>query len=86
MSCIKKLAGSLAALSLLGASSAAMAQSAAPLSLGNSPAFSRAGADLQGASDMRGGRWILAAVVLGLVIWGAIELLDDNEEDFPTSP
>lgn len=82
-----KILTSLAALSLLGASGAAVAQSAAPLSLADSPALARAGADSEGSSDfMRGGRWVLAAVVLGLLVWGAIELLDDDDEAFPTSP
>jgi hypothetical protein len=82
-----KILASLAALSLLGASGGAAARPAATLSLGNSPALVRAGADTEGASDfLRGGRLVLAAIVLGLVVWGAIELLDDNEEAFPTSP
>jgi hypothetical protein len=81
-----KIVGVLAALALLGAGGAAAAQSAAPLSLANGPAITRAGGGVVGASDLRGGRWVLAAAVAALVIWGAIELLGDNDEAFPTSP
>ncbi|HEV2816524.1 MAG TPA: hypothetical protein VGW40_04805 [Allosphingosinicella sp.] len=77
----------LAALSLAGVGGPAAAQSAAPLSLARSPALARAGAGLDGASALRGpARWIVGAVVLGLVIWGIIELLGDDEEAFPVSP
>lgn len=74
----------LAALSL-SISGTAAAQSAAPLSLAASPLAQRAGADLDEASDLRGpGLWIAGAVVLGLIVWGIIELTDD-EEAFPVS-
>jgi hypothetical protein len=76
----KKLAA-IAALSLITASSAAAAQSAQPLSLANSPAASSAGAVTQGESDLdrRGvGIYIIGAVVLGLVIWGIIELTSSD--------
>jgi len=72
----KKLAA-IAAVSLITASSAAVAQSAQPLSLSNSPAVQRAGPSVQGESDLdrRGiGIYIVGAVVLGLIIWGIIEL------------
>jgi hypothetical protein len=76
----------LGAASLLAGASAAAAQSAAPLSLANSPTV-RAGADPSDANAIRGtARWILGAIVLGLVVWGAIELLGDDEEAFPASP
>jgi Spy/CpxP family protein refolding chaperone len=71
----KKLAA-IAAVSMLTASSAAVAQSAQPLSLSNSP-IARAGAVTSGENnlDRRGfGIYIVGAVVLGLVIWGIIEL------------
>ena len=80
----KKLAA-IAAVSLITASSAAVAQSAQPLSLSNSPTAQRAGTSLQGESDLdrRGiGIYIIGAVVIALLIWGAIELLDDE----PSSP
>lgn len=77
----------LAASALLGASSAAAAaQPAAPLSLARSPALARAGAPLEDASELRGPtKWIVGAIVLGLVIWGIIELFGDDEEAFPVS-
>jgi len=60
-----------------------MAQSASPLSVSNSPAAERAGADTGSANELRGTTgWIIAAIALGLIIWGAIELLDDD----PDSP
>jgi hypothetical protein len=77
----KKLAA-IAAVSLITASSAAVAQSAQPLSLTQSPAAARADAGLAGESnlDRRGyGIYIIGAVVLGLVIWGIIELTDNDD-------
>ena len=81
----KKLAA-IAAVSLITASSAAVAQSAQPLSLSHSTA-QRAGADAQDASelDRRGiGIYIVGAVALGLIIWGIIELTkNDNGPESP---
>ena len=82
----KKLAA-IAAVSLITASSAAVAQSAQPLSLTQSPAVERASAGSSGQSnlDRRGyGIYIVGAVVLGLIIWGIIELTKKN--DNPHSP
>ena len=82
----KKLAA-IAAASLISASSAAVAQSAQPLSLSQSPAAARASAGLAGESnlDRRGiGIYIVGAIVLGLIIWGIIELTSDDEG--PSSP
>lgn len=71
----------IAALSLVAAPVAA--QSAAPLS---APAV-RAGAETGDASRLHGTTaWILAAIALGLIVWGIIELTGDDEEDFPNSP
>ena len=82
----KKLAA-IAAVSLITASSAAVAQTAQPLSLSNSPTVERAGAGTSGESnlDRRGyGIYIVGAVVLGLIIWGIIELTkDDNNSHSP---
>jgi hypothetical protein len=82
----KKIAG-VAAASLLMASSPAVAQSAQSLSLADSPAV-RAAANAEGESQLDGGEgytiYIIGAIVLGLVIWGAIELLGDDEG--PESP
>lgn len=77
----RKLAA-LAALSLVASSSAAIAQSAQPLSVQASPAVERAGAQVEGEGQLVGTTaWILAAIALGLIIWGVIELTDD-----PSSP
>ena len=82
---IPKPLHALAALSLIGASSAAVAQSAAPLSLANVPAAGQAASPGE-ADDLRGPvLWIGGLVALGLAIWGISELLD-NEEAFPNSP
>jgi hypothetical protein len=73
----KKLAA-IAAVSLISASSAAVAQSAQPLSLSNSPVVQRAGAQNvdQNNLDRRGyGIYIVGAIVLGLVAWGVYELV-----------
>ena len=74
----KKLAA-LAALSMITASSAAVAQSAAPLSIDSAPAV-QAGESTQGSNELVGTTaWILAAIALGLIIWGIIELTDDSD-------
>jgi hypothetical protein len=71
----------LVAMSVLTASSAAVAQTAQPLSLGNAPAM-RAGAlstDASALDDRNGiGIYIIGAVVLGLIVWGVIELTKDD--------
>jgi len=82
----KKLAA-IAAASLISASSAAVAQSAQPLSLANSPVAQRAGATAAGQSDLdrRGiGIYIIGAIALGLIIWGIIEITKDDNG--PNSP
>ncbi len=72
----KKLAA-IAALSLITASSAAAAQTAQPLSLTNAPAGATQGENnLEGTSGA--GIYIIGAVVLGLIIWGIIELSDSD--------
>ena len=82
----KKLAA-IAAVSLITASSAAVAQSAQPLSVAHSTSAQRTGAAAQDASelDRRGiGIYIIGAVALGLIIWGIIELTkDDNGPESP---
>ena len=65
---------------------AAQAQATHPLSVANAPGL-RAGADMESESQLRGtSKWIIGAVVLALLIWGAIELLDKDDEAFPVSP
>lgn len=82
----KKLAA-IAAISLITASSAAVAQSAQPLSLSQSAAAQRAGAGVAGESDLdrRGyGIYIIGAIVLAAIVWGIIELTSDDND--VTSP
>lgn len=76
----KKLAALVAA-SVLTASTAAVAQSAQPLSLTNAPARAGAVTPQSSALDDRNGIgiYIIGAVVLGLIIWGIIELTEDSE-------
>jgi hypothetical protein len=82
----KKLAA-LVAVSLVSASSAAVAQNASPLSLTNSPAL-RAGATTgeAGQLDTRNGIgiYVIAAILIGLVAWGSYELF--FKKDHPHSP
>jgi hypothetical protein len=76
----------LAALALVAGSSAAVAQTAQPLSLSHSPA-ARAGAPVSGAGELNTsgpGIYILGAIALGLIIWGIIELT--SGDDGPDSP
>lgn len=83
----KKIAA-IAAASLLTASSAAVAQSAQPLSLANSPTIERSGADVGEGSELRRGGIILPIVVVAIVL--AILALTDtwpfDEDDPPESP
>jgi hypothetical protein len=74
----KKLAA-VAAISMITASTAAVAQTAAPSVAAASTA--RAGAPAQGSNELVGTTaWILAAIALGLIVWGIIELTDDDGE------
>lgn len=75
----KKLAA-IAAFSMLTASTVAHAQ-ATPVA---APAIERAGATADNANALEGTTfWIVGAIVVGLAIWGIIELTDDDE---PSSP
>jgi hypothetical protein len=79
---ISRTLAAVAAASLAFGSSAALAQSAAPLSV--APAVERAGADTASANELRGTTgWIIGAIALGLIIWGAIELFGDDDPDSP---
>ena len=84
---LSKKLSALVALSMITASSAAVAQSAQPLSVANSPA-ARAGADAQDANELDSrngiGIYLIGAVIIGLLVWGAIELL--KNDDNPSSP
>jgi len=78
----------LAVASIALASMPVMAQSAQPLSLANSPPVSRSAANAGDANDLDDrngiGIYIIGAVVLGLIIWGIIELTGDDSG--PSSP
>jgi hypothetical protein len=44
----------------------------------------RAGADVAGANELRGSTgWIIGAIAVALLIWGAIELFDDDDPESP---
>ena len=76
----------LVAMSVLTASSAAVAQTAQPLSLSNAPAMRTGAAPTQASAldDRNGiGIYIIGAVVLGLIVWGVIELTKDDEPESP---
>ena len=86
---LSKTFATLAAASMLTLGGAASAQSSAPSGFAQAPSAGRAGAALgdDSALEDRGpGFYIIGAIVLGLVIWGIIELTSDNDDDFPTSP
>ncbi len=79
----RKLAA-LAAAALVFGSSSAVAQSAPAGAAMDAPAIERAGADASSASELRGSTgWIIGAIALALLIWGAIELFDDDEPESP---
>ncbi len=79
---MKRKFAAVVALSMITASSAAVAQAAAPGVAATSTA--RAGAPIEGSNELVGTTaWILAAIALGLIVWGIIELTDD---DGPSSP
>ena len=84
---LSKKLSAVVAISVLTASSTAVAQTAQPLSLGNAPAMRASATPTQAnALDDRNGIgiYIIGAVVLGLIIWGIIELTsDDNGPESP---
>jgi len=82
---LSKKLSALVAISVLAASSTAVAQTAQPLSLANAPAAPAAVPGEASALDARNGFgiYIIGAVVLGLLVWGIIELTKD---DGPSSP
>lgn len=78
----------LAAISLVIGSSAVSAQvspTAQPTAA--SASVQRAAAPLSDSNELRGTTgWILGAIAVGLIIWGALELFGDDEDDAPVSP
>ena len=82
---ISKKILALAALSLVAGSTAASAQSARPLSLANSPAAQRAGAEMQGENDfLRRSGWLLGLLALGILVFVVLEANKDHP--LPGSP
>jgi hypothetical protein len=76
---ISKKVAALAALSLVAGSSAASAQSAAALSLANSPAAQRAEVDSQSESAfLRHSGWILGLVALGILAFVIVQASKDH--------
>jgi hypothetical protein len=78
---LSKKLSALVAMSVLTASSAAVAQTAQPLSLTNAPMMRVAAptSDVSQLDDRNGiGIYIIGAVVLGLIVWGVIELTNGN--------
>lgn len=76
----RPILAAVAAVSMIGASSAALAQSAAPLSVA---AHARAGADMQQPANIRGG-FILPTLAI-IAIAALIYVLTKNGND-PASP
>ena len=69
----------LAAFALVAGSTTASAQSAAPLSLANSPAVQRAGAETQRESQfLRRSSWLLGIVALGILVFVILESSKDH--------
>jgi hypothetical protein len=84
---LSKKMSALVAISVLSASSAAVAQTAQPLSLANAPTTQAAVSPNQvSALDSRNGIgiYVIGAVVLGLIVWGIIELTKSDKG--PASP
>jgi hypothetical protein len=84
---LSKKISALVAISVLTASSAAVAQTAQPLSLANTPTMQANALPNQGSAlDSRNGIgiYVIGAVVLGLIVWGIIELT--KKDDNPSSP
>ena len=72
---------SLAALAALSMVTAPVAAATTPIA----PAAQRVGDATGDASQLHGTTaWILAAIALGLIVWGIIELTG-GDDDFPTS-
>jgi hypothetical protein len=80
---ISKTFAALAAVALVAGSGAAAAQTAQPLSIANAPAVDRAGADSSELGSRGYGIYIIGAIALALIIYGAIELLGDDEPNSP---
>jgi hypothetical protein len=82
---LSKKLSALVAISVLCASSAAVAQTAQPLSLANAPTMQASGPSSELDSRNGFGIYIIGAIVLGLAIWGVISLTGSNNDN-PSSP
>jgi hypothetical protein len=81
-----KILAALAASALVIGGTAASAQ-AVQTAAAPTASTVRAGAPVAEANELRGTTaWILAAIAAGLIIWGAIELFGNDEDDAPVSP
>jgi lipopolysaccharide export LptBFGC system permease protein LptF len=82
---LSKKLSALVAISVLTASSAAVAQTAQPLSLAPMMRVAAPTSDVSQLDSRNGiGIYLIGAVVLGLIVWGVIELTSDD--DGPSSP
>ena len=70
------------------ASTAALTLTLAPIAAQAAPQeVSRTGAPVAESEELVGTTaWILAAIAAGLIIWGAIELFGNDDDDAPVSP
>jgi len=76
----------IAAISLIVGTSAASAQ-IAPRAQAPAAQVERAGAPTADAGELRGTTgWIIGAIVIGLLIWGGIELFGGDDDEPPVSP
>ena len=64
---------------------AALALAVSPLAVQASPA-DRSGAEIEAESLWGTTLWIVAAIALGLIIWGVLEILDNDTNAVPLSP
>ena len=63
--------------------SAALALTVAPIAAQAAPA-ARDAAPVSESEELRGTTmWIVAAIALGLIVWGVIELTSDDEPESP---
>ncbi len=66
-------------------SSTALALTLAPIAAQAAPApAARTESSVEKGEELRGPtRWIIYAVALGLIVWGAIEIFGDDEPESP---
>lgn len=76
---MKKIISTLTAAALMAAAPAVAQAAAAP-----APAVEKSTGSAQ-FEDMGPAVWVLGAVLVGLAVWGIIELVDDDDGD-PVSP